>query len=102
MQIDLSELKQTIDRLFNHIMDTRGVKFFEFEKENYWNIPSRDVYEFEEPKELDIGNLSDDWEFLSKLLQSENQPVAYQLTQVAPLLRYIGERIGADLAKDGG
>ena len=53
MQIDLSELKQTIDRLFNHIKDTRGVKFFEFEKENYWNIPSRDVYEFEEPKELE-------------------------------------------------
>ena len=60
------------------------------------------MYEIEEPKELDIGSLSDDWEFLSKLLQSENQPVAYQLTQVAPLLRYLGEWLGEDLAKDGG
>ncbi len=102
MQIDLAELKQVIDRLFNHIMETRGVKSFEFEKENYWNIPSRDVYESEDPKELDIGSLSDDWEFLSKLLQPENQPVAYQLTQLAPLLRYLGERLGEDLAKDGG
>ena len=102
MQIDLAELKQVIDRLFNHIMETRGVKSFVFEKEYYWNIPSRDVYEIEEPKELDIGSLSDDWEFLSKLLQSENQPVAYQLTQVAPLLRYLGEWLGEDLAKDGG
>lgn len=102
MQIDLAELKQIIDRLFNHIMETREVKSFAFEKEYYWNIPSRDVYEFEEPKELDIGNLSDDWEFLSKLLRPENQPVAYQFTQLAPLLRYLGERLGEDLAKDGG
>lgn len=63
MQIDLSELKQVIDRLFNHIMETRGVESFEFEKENYWNIPSKDVYNIEDPKEFDIGILYDDWEF---------------------------------------
>ena len=44
-------------------MDTRRVKFFEFEKENYWNIPSKDVYNIEDPKEFDIGILYDDWEF---------------------------------------
>ena len=63
MQIDLSELKQVIDRLFNHIMETRGVESFEFGKKNYWNIPSKDVYNIEDPKEFDIGILYDDWEF---------------------------------------
>lgn len=102
MQIDIAELKQVIDRLFDHITETRGVKSCEFDKDNYWNIPSQEVYEIDDPKELDIGSLSDDWEFLSKLLQPESQPVAYQLTQLAPLLRYLGERLGEDLAKDGG
>lgn len=63
MQIDLSELKQVIDRLFNHIMETKGVESFEFGKENYWDIPSKDVYNIEDPKEFDIGILYDDWEF---------------------------------------
>ncbi len=102
MQIDIVELKQVIDRLFDHIIETKGVRQCEFDKDNYWNVPSQELFEANDPKELDIGSLSDDWEFLSKLLKPENKPVACQLTQVAPILRYLGEYLGEKLAKDGG
>ena len=55
-----------------------------------------------DPGALDVGNLADDWEFVSRLLREENQPVAYQLTELAPLLAYIGEALAKDLGKRGG
>jgi hypothetical protein len=103
MEIDLVEFKKIIDRLFHHIIVTRDTKSCEINASNYWNIPSPDVYSGDkDPTNLDIGSLEDDWEFLSRLLDENNQPVAYQLTEVAPLLRYIGETLGEKLAKYGG
>jgi len=103
MEIDLQELKTVIDRLFDHVIETRGIKSVDFKHSNYWNIPFPDVYNAKQkPSDLDIGSSKDDWEFLSGLLKEDNQPVAYQFTEVAPLLRYLGEILGMDLAKDGG
>lgn len=102
MKINLVELKQVVDRLFEHIIETRRVTSCEFEKDNYWDIPSEEIYEINDPKHFNIGSLSDDWEFLSKLLEPENQPIAYQLTELAPILRYLGEYLGKELAKYGG
>ena len=53
------------------------------------------------PGELDVGDLADDWEFVSRLLQEENHPVAYQLTELAPLLAYLGEVLAQDLGERG-
>lgn len=103
MEIDLLKLKDVVNRLLDHIIVTRGVQSFEIEQTNYWNIPSEEIYDAtNRPSALDIGSLNDDWEFLSSLLDKENEPVAYQLTQLAPLIRYIGETLGKDLAKMGG
>ena len=103
LEIDLVQLKGIIDRLFTHIINTHGVRTIEIEQSNYWNIPSPEIYNSEKPTdELDIGSLSDDWEFLSSLLDADNQPSAYQLTELASLVRYIGERLGMKLAKNGG
>ena len=54
-----------------------------------------------DPGELEVGDLADDWEFVSRLLQEENQPVAYQLTELAPLLAYLGEVLARDLSERG-
>ena len=103
MEINLVDLKKVINHLLDHIIETREITSFELKNNFYWNIPSPDVYNVDiKPKELDIGSIHDEWEFLSDLLDNENQPVAYQLTELAPILRYIGDRLGDDLAKFGG
>jgi hypothetical protein len=40
--------------------------------------------------------------FVSRLLHEENQPVAYQLTELAPLLAYLGEVLARDVGEQGG
>jgi hypothetical protein len=54
-----------------------------------------------DPGELDVGDLANDWELVARLLQEENQPVAYQLTELAPLLANLGEVLARDLGEQG-
>ncbi len=46
-----------------------------------------------EPNQLDhaVGSLEDDWGFVKKLLDPDRDPVPIQLTEIAPLIRYLGE-----------
>ena len=55
-----------------------------------------------DPGELEVGDLADDWEFVSRLLQEgRNQPVAYQLTELARCWRTLGEVLARDSASRG-
>jgi hypothetical protein len=102
-EIDLMELKAVVDRLLDHVIETRGVRTVALEDPYYWEVPAPARYKTEVgPGDLDVGNLADDWEFVSGLLREENQPVAYQLTELGPLLAYIGEALAKDLGKRGG
>jgi hypothetical protein len=90
--VDLRELQSVINRILEHIIETKGVKRIDLKKDFYWTIPTEGLYQMEEePKQLDVGSLYDDLEFVRGLTNIENDPVAYQLTEVAPLLRYLGE-----------
>ena len=55
-----------------------------------------------DPGELEVGNLADDWEFVSSLSQANAPPVAFQLTELAPLLAYVGEALADQLSPRGG
>ena len=103
MTIDLVELRAVVNRLLDHIIETRGVRAVEIRDETYWTVPWPEVRAADStPGELDVGSLADDWELLSALLDEGAEPVAYQLTELAPLIRYIGETLGRDLAGRGG
>src|SRR5262245_39202325 len=103
MELDVSELKAVIDRIFDHIITVRRVRTVELGADLYWDIPPEGLYNvIDEPEHFDIGRLSDDWEFVSGLLKEDASPVAFQLTEVAPLLRRLGEVLGQTLAPKGG
>lgn len=103
MELDVEKLKKIVDRLFQHIVERHGVRTVELGTDFYWAIPEDELYNVvDQPTELDVGRLSDDWEFVAKLLDEANSPVAYQLTEVAPLLRRLGEVLGRNLAPKGG
>lgn len=103
MKINLRDVKTITNRLLDHLIETRGLEQVEVEKSFYWSVPAEDRYEVEkDPGQLDVGDVRDDWEFVSTLLDDENQPVAYQLTELAPVLQCLGELLGEQLAKEGG
>ena len=103
MEIDLRDLRTIVLRLLDHVIETRGVDRIDVEHNFFWEVPTSSVYTTTQPPDqLDVGSISDNWEFLSMLLKDDALPVAYQLTELAPLLRAVGERLGAELASRGG
>ena len=103
MELDLRALKAVTNRLFDHIIEVRGMTKVNLEQPYYWDLPGESLYDItQNPRDFYMGSLADDWEFVSSLLDEQTQPVAYQLTELAPLLRYIGEVTSRELAKEGG
>jgi hypothetical protein len=102
-EIDLVKLRAIANRLLDHVIETRGVRTLALDTPYYWEVPAPERYQIEtEPGEVQVGNLADDWEFVCKLLQADNPPVAYQLTELAALLEYVGQKLADGLGQRGG
>jgi len=103
--INLKDIQRAINVLLDHLIKTRGIETVNLDKDFYWNIPSETLYDanLDPPNlKIDLGSFYADWEMISKLLQTDSVPVGYQLTQVAALLRYVGEATAAQAARKGG
>jgi len=91
MHIKLDDLRLISEKLFAHI-EEQGIELLDIPVDYYWNIPKEQVYNpYKKPSELDLGQLTDDWQELQKILTSGNQPIAYHLVWLAAILRAIGE-----------
>jgi hypothetical protein len=102
-EIDLVELRVIVNRLLDHVIETRGRRTVVLERPYYWEVPTPERYNVEaEPAALEVGNLADDWAFVSSVLQGRTQPVAYQLTELAPLLDYVGQALADEFGPKGG
>jgi len=90
-EIDLRDLRRVVNRVLDHAQDKLGSDVLVVERNMYWNVPEAWRYEVDSPpRQLDIGSLSDDWEFCRALMDPEKEPVSLLLDQLAPLLSYIG------------
>ena len=102
-RIDLRDLQKVINVLFDHIVETRGVKDVELERVFYWTVPLDEQFDLDRrPSTLHVGSLADDWDFVRGNLDENPLPLAYSLTEVAPLVSAIGAVLGARLAAKGG
>ncbi|MCP4347870.1 MAG: hypothetical protein GY795_20395 [Desulfobacterales bacterium] len=45
------------------------------------------------PSDCTLGQLSDDWSNLQKILNSENEPTGYALVWLASIMRTVGEEV---------
>ena len=101
MKIDLEELRLTVNRLLDHVIETRGFSEVELGADVYWDIDSAELYDpTQKPSDIELGSFSDDWDFLNNVREGEDM-TAVQLAQVAPLLRRVGEQLGEILAGRG-
>lgn len=97
MELEIRDLKKVTDAIFDHIINDLKIEKFTIEekKDFYWNVPSDKLFAVTDPQpQLDVGRLSDDWEFLEPILKDKIQAVALMMMHVAPLLRHMGEEIG--------
>jgi hypothetical protein len=95
VKIQLAELRQAINVLFDHLERT-GRTEIEVTEDFYWNIPEKHLYSVYAPppeSDLTIGQLSDDWNELTKIASSKSPPLAYALVWLSSILRYIGAKL---------
>jgi hypothetical protein len=95
MKIQLSELRQATNVLFDHLERT-GRTEIEVTEDFYWSIPEKRLYSVYSPppeSELTMGQLSDDWNELTKIASGKSPPLAYALVWLASLLRFIGTKL---------
>ncbi len=91
--MEIEKLRVITNLIFDHIRDDLKIEEVSLDKDFYWGIPTELLYDVEKPNDLDMGQLSDDLEFLSKI-ENKEEAVSIMFTHLAPLLRYIGEKVG--------
>ena len=96
-EINLQMLKQITNTILDHVIDDLKMDVVSLDdaQDFYWNVPESQLYavKLDQPQ-LDIGRLSDDWDFLSEIKGDKEQAAAIMLVHLAPILRYIGEKVG--------
>jgi hypothetical protein len=96
-EIDVAKLREITNLIFDHVINDLGVKTVPIGSETdfYWEIPSDHVFvvDGDQPK-LDVGRLTDDQEFLASIANHKERAVALMFMHVAPLLRFVGEKVG--------
>jgi len=95
MKIRTDDLRSICGRLLDHLERQAG-PVVDVDHDHYWNIPKDhryDRYQDPDPKELDIGQLSEDWSRLKGIQDDEDPPISYALVWLAAVLRAIGETV---------
>jgi len=97
--VDLRQLQKVFDLIIERMVD-QGIREVTLNRNYYWNVDSQSLFDTKADRPVtDIGSLHDDWEFLCELLDDKEQAVALMLTHLAPVVRYVGEKVslhGAD------
>jgi hypothetical protein len=92
MKISVHELLEVIRILRDHLQATQPPEI-NVEEDYYWHIPESERYDpYKKPSELTLGQLSDDWSELRKLLDQDRVPAGLDFVWLASILRKLGEK----------
>jgi len=95
-EINLKVLKSAINAVLDHLVEDLGIEnvAIEDETDSYWDCPYPEMHDVSmQPADLTVGRLSDDFDSVKLVRRGQSADVSYNLVHIAPLLRYIGERI---------
>jgi len=89
IEIQKEDLKKLLFLLIDKLENSSNNKF-SLEKDLYWNIPDEELYDvYKDPKDLTIGSLVEDWEFLQKNLIKERGVIGYDFNKISNILKSI-------------
>jgi len=92
MKITTAELRRAVDRLLGEF-ETHGVTEWDIDADFYWDVPSDARYQpYDTPKDLTVGQLTDDIERVKGIAAGTDVPVPPGLVWVASILRLAGEQ----------
>ena len=95
-EIDVRIIKDAVNAILDHLINDLGLDKIAIEdsSDHYWNCPASEIHDMsKKPVGLDVGSLGDDVDFVKLIKRGQSGDVSYNLVHVAPLLRYIAEKI---------
>jgi len=95
-EIDLIVLKNAVNAVLDHVIKDLGIEKVTIEEKEdfYWSCSPDEIYDTsKEPSEWWTGRLSDDIDFVKLIERGQSGDISYNLVHVAPLLRYVAEKI---------
>jgi len=92
MEISISELREMWESLFLHL-EKKGISNVMLDIDYYWNVSPEQRYNpYEEPKEMDLGQLSEDLKNLREMIE-QDRIIGYSLVWLSTLTRAVGEKV---------
>lgn len=92
MKVSLPELAQATSVIIKYLEES-GRSEFQIDDDYYWNVPESTRYDNpEQPRELTVGQLSDDWGEIQAMISGERPAVGRSMVWLAAILRRIGEK----------
>jgi hypothetical protein len=87
MEINIDELQLILSQLLSRLKEIKGTHI-ELNNDFYWDIPSEELYNpYQEPKELTLGKLSDDWQEIKRLTDNQLDAIPYDLKRISNILK---------------
>jgi hypothetical protein len=100
VQVRTADLRALVENLLTHLEQT-GHQTVDLNDDFYWDVLAKERYDrYESPETLTVGQLTDDWSELTKILEQKSAPLNYALVWLAAILRRIGETAG-EVTADG-
>lgn len=92
--IKVSDLKKLINLIAFKLNDLDESSSFTIENDLYWNIQEQDLYNvYENPNELTIGSLIEDWIFLETIILEKRDILDYDLNKLSTILKYLASKM---------
>jgi hypothetical protein len=98
-EIDVKELRDGVCAILDHIANDLKITKVPIDEgvDFYWEVAPQHLFDVkQQAPQLDVGRLSDDWDFVQKMVADGSPFVALMLVHIAPLLRYLAHRFGND------
>ena len=92
--VNLIELKAVAIALLDSLISASAERAIPIDAnaDFYWEVPSESIYRVKDTQpQLDVGRLSDDWDFIRSLASNPDDATPFALIHLAPILRFIAE-----------
>lgn len=94
-EVSLLELKAVAVSLLDSLIYSSGKDTVVIDPNTdfYWEVPLESLYAVKTSQpQLDVGRLSDDWEFIRPIADDPQAATPLALIHLAPILRYLAGR----------
>lgn len=88
MKVNIDEIQKITSLLLSKLKESKGNEI-EISNDYYWDISQDELYSpYEEPKNVTLGQLSDDLEEVQRLIKSDDA-IMYDLNRLSNILKVL-------------